>query len=141
MTTQDTQLIDAIFRLSRVMKKDNNADNNLYHLSMLQVQTLVFLKKNPDSQMGEIASNFSIELPSATSLINKLAKVNLVLRKADKKDRRLVRIALTGKGELLLNKAIKEKEEKIKENLSHLSETDKTDLLRIIGKMLQGSEK
>jgi DNA-binding MarR family transcriptional regulator len=141
MTSIDTQLIDAIFKLSRVMRESATRDNDLTHLSMLQIQTLVFLKKNPDVQMGEIASNFSIELPSATSLINKLSKANLCIRKADEKDRRLVLIALTKKGELLLDKAMEEKTKKIKDNLSHLSEKDKTDLLRIIDKMLKNYEK
>jgi len=133
MATNDSHLIDAIFKLSRFMKDSVGGD--LTSLSMLQLQALVFLKKHSGSQMGDIAENFSIELPSATSLVNKLVKANLVLRKADIKDRRLVRVELTKKGEFLLKKAREEKTKRIMENLQVLSDTEKKDLLIIIEKM------
>lgn len=140
MSHQDTSLIEAIFKLSRFMREGIMCNNDLTHLSMLQLQALVFLKKHKDSQMGEIAENFSIELPSATSLVNKLVKADLVLRKTDKKDRRLVRITLTQKGDSLLKKAMEEKTNRIKQNLTTLTQKDKEDLLRITQKMVQRME-
>lgn len=141
MQSQDSQIIDAIFKLSRFMRDSNTKDHSISRLSMLQIQALIFLKKNKNAQMTEIASQFGIELPSATSLINKLVSESLASRKNDKKDRRLVRITITTKGDQLLKKAREEKCRHIKENLTHLSEKDKLELLRIIDKMVMGVEK
>ena len=142
MPSQDTQIIDAIFKLSRMMRDSSpSRSTNTQQLSMLQIQALVFLKKHKNAQMGQIAAQFGIELPSATSLVNKLVNENLATRKNDKKDRRLVCITITSKGEQLLKQARDEKTKRIKENLSHLSLEDKVELLRIIDKMIIGVEK
>ena len=128
----NTTLVEEIFKFSRFMKGQMSCDSALMNLSMLQLQVLVFLKRNEPVQMSEIAKYFAIELPSATSLINKVTKMGLVERKADKHDRRLVLISLTKDGNALLQKAMEEKGKKITETLSYLSEKDKKELLRIM---------
>lgn len=135
-----TQLIEAFFQMSRLMKEEMGYSSRLCHLSLVQLQALVFLKKNPDAQMGEIATNFKIELPSATSLMNTLSKLDLVERKADKKDRRLVRISLTQQGTALLADAMKARKKKLDETLKHLSKEDKKSLLDIIQKLISKME-
>lgn len=130
----NTQLTDAIFTLSRHMKE--RLSGELGHLTLVQLQTLAFLRKNNNITMTDIANYFKIELPSATSLINKLVKAKLVSRKEDLEDRRLVRICLTAKGEKLVDIAIKERSRKIEKNLSYLSMDDKKQLLRILQTMM-----
>ena len=101
MKTDSTiELVEMIFKVSRLMKEEMSFTNNLIHLSILQIQTLIFLKQNKDKKvsMSDIAENFRIELPSATSLLNKLYDLKLVERNVDANDRRLVLITLTGEG-------------------------------------------
>jgi DNA-binding MarR family transcriptional regulator len=81
--------------------------------------------------MTDIADYFRIELPSATSLINKLCDQKLVERHADKKDRRLVIIILTEEGKKLLEQAMNQRKKKLEKILSYLSEKEKADLLNI----------
>jgi|SRR5579883_775811 len=137
----NNNLVEEIFKFSRHMKEQMCVDSELMRLSMLQLQALVFLKKNERAQMSEIASHFNIELPSATSLINKLCKLNLVARKADENDRRMVRIELTKQGKELLEQAMIERSKKIKKTLSYLSESDRRELLRIMKKVTDTIEK
>lgn len=134
-TNLNATLVEEIFTFSRFMKEQMCFDSELMRLSMLQLQALVFLKRNTMAQMGEIAEHFKIELPSATSLINKLSKGGLVERKADDHDRRLVRIILTPQGEKLLDQAMKARSKKITETLSYLSEQDRKDLSLIMQKL------
>lgn len=141
MRLSDTQLVEDIFRLFRLMKEDMSFDSDLMKLTVSQIHALIFLKKHPSAQMSEIAKEFKIELPSATSLINKLVDTKLVERKPDEKDRRLVRIALTNQGEQLLAEAMKERSKKITHTLSYLSESDKKQLSRIIKQLLGTMEK
>lgn len=141
MNNKNTALIESIFTLSRLMKEDMAFNSDFATLSMLQIQTLLFLKQNPQAQMGEIASKFAIELPSATSLITKLVKAKLVIRRADKKDRRVVHIALTEKGDALLTDAMRQRNKRIEKHLSFLSEQDIADLLRIVNVLIKNLEK
>lgn len=136
----NTQLIEQIFKLSRLMKEEMAYSSELLHLTMLQLQVLIFVKKHPSSQMGDIASFFKIELPSATSLINTLAKSNLIQREPDMKDKRLVRIVLTKQGTQLLADAMKIRSEKMKQKLNYLSTEDKQALLGILERLTQKME-
>ncbi len=141
MDTQTTKLIEEMFTLSRLMKDQMAIHSKVGNLTFLQLQTLVFIAKTPTCQMSDIAAKFKIELPSATSSIKTLVNAKLVARKTDPKDRRLVRINLTTSGEKLFKDAIKERTKKMQVFLSHLSTEDKSDLLRILQKMIATIER
>jgi len=127
------ELVDMLFKISRLMKEEMSYTNNLTHLSILQIQTLIFLKQNKDKKvtMSDIAQYFHIELPSATSLLNKLYEQKLVDRLSDDKDRRLVIIVLTDIGRTLVEQAMSQRRKKLEKTLSYLSEKEKNDLLGI----------
>jgi DNA-binding MarR family transcriptional regulator len=132
MSTNNTvELVEMIFKATRLMKNEMSFTNNLTHLSILQIQTLVFLKQNKKSSMSDIAENFHIELPSATSLVNKLCEQKLAERHTDPTDRRLVIIILTKDGKILLEQAMSQRRKKLEKVLSYLTEKEKADLASI----------
>ena len=126
------ELVEMIFKVSRLMKQEMSYTSDLIHLSILQIQTLFFLSKNKKVSMSDIAGYFRIELPSATSLLDKLYDQKLVIRNTDKNDRRLVMITLTEKGKKLLKEAMCERKEKLEKILSYLSVKERSDLSSII---------
>jgi DNA-binding MarR family transcriptional regulator len=133
MTEDNTvELVELLFKISRLMKEEMSYTNNLIHLSILQIQTLIFLNQNKKTSMSDIAEYFRIELPSATSLINKLCDQKLVKRYEDVADRRLVRITLTNEGKELVDLAICQRRKKLEKVLSYLSEKEKFELSRIL---------
>lgn len=121
-----------MFQVFRRMKEKMSYTNSLTHLSILQIQTLIFLNKNKKVSMSDIAGYFRIELPSATSLLNKLYEQKLVERHEDEQDRRLVMITLTDEGKTLLKQAMCERKKKIEKILSYLSKKERLDLLAIL---------
>jgi len=127
------ELIETMFKILRLMKKEMSYTHNLTHLSILQIQTLVFLKQNKDKKvtMSDIAEYFRIELSSATSLLNKLCEQKFVQRHDDKEDRRLVIITLTEEGKTLLEQAMSQQRKKLEGILSYLSGKEKNELLNI----------
>jgi MarR family transcriptional regulator, organic hydroperoxide resistance regulator len=135
---QTIELVEMMFKVSRLMKDKMSYTDNLMHLSILQIQTLIFLKKNDKTSMSDIADYFRIELPSATSLLNILYDRKLVKRLEDVNDRRKVFISLTSKGKILLEQAVRERRKKIEKMLSYLSKKEKSELLNIF-KTLQNS--
>jgi len=135
------KIFEAMFKNSRLFKDKINSSSEYTHLSILQIHTLSLLKRNTSLPMSDIAEYFRIELPSATSLLNKLVALQLVKRQQDIKDRRLVKIALTEKGESLLKKAMDEKITHIERMLSYLSEIEQHELLRLLEKLNERTEK
>jgi DNA-binding MarR family transcriptional regulator len=129
------QFIEVMFKTSRLFRERMNYSTQIANLSFLQIQTLTYLKLRQNAQMSEIAEHFHIELPSATSLLNKLVALQLVERQSDKKDRRLVRIILTEEGNAILTLAKKEKEANVKQMLSYLTNEEQKELLRLIEKL------
>ncbi len=126
------ELVEMIFAVSRLMKDEMSYTNHLIHLSILQIQTLFFLKNRAVTSMSDIAEYFRIELPSATSLITKLCDLALIERRADKEDRRLVLISLTDEGKKLLEQAMHDRRNKLEKMLSYLSGNEKAELFNII---------
>jgi len=127
--------IEVMFKSNRVLRDQMRYSSNIAHLSILQIHTLSFLKEKTNAQMSEIAEHFHIELPSATSLLNKLVALQLVERLADDKDRRLVRVALTAAGHDVLKKAMEEKLTHVEHMLSYLTDTEQHELLRLLEKL------
>jgi DNA-binding MarR family transcriptional regulator len=107
-------------------------NTDIFQLSILQIQALVYVNTKREATMSEIAKHFNIELPSASSLITKLFVKKLISRDSDQQDRRLVKITLTKKGELLLLKATEERRKKIRKMLSYLSEDEILHLRNIV---------
>ena len=133
MTDVNTfELVDLLFKISRLMKEEMSFTNKLTHLSILQIQTLIFLNQNKKNSMTDIAEYFHIELSSATSLLNILCDQKLVKRFEDHEDRRLVIVTLTDKGKTLLKQVICERKKKIEKTLSYLSKKEKKELLNIL---------
>lgn len=124
-------LMEMLFKISRLMKEKMSFRNDLIHLSVLQIQTLVYLSQNEKVSMSDIAQHFLIELPSATSLINKLVDQDLVKRYEDQQDRRLVMITLTETGKIMFEQAMSQRKKKFEKILSYLSAKEKQDLLSI----------
>jgi DNA-binding MarR family transcriptional regulator len=126
------ELVDLLFKISRLMKERMSFTNKLTHLSILQIQTLIFLNQDKKISMTDIAEYFHIELSSATSLLNKLCDQKLVKRYEAPEDRRLVIVTLTDKGKKLLKQVISERKKKIEKILSYLSKKEKNELLNIL---------
>ena len=126
------ELMETMFGTVRLLKEKMSHSHNLSHLSILQMQVLFFLNHHEKTTMSDIANYFRIELPSATSLMNKLSDQKLVKRHEDPDDRRLVRITLTDKGKDLLRQTMTDRRKIMEKMLFYLSETEKGHLLSIL---------
>jgi DNA-binding MarR family transcriptional regulator len=132
----NTQLVENMFRMSRIMKQKLYNNSEIAELSLLQTEALLYLQKQTDAQMMSIVERFHITKPTATSLLNKLVDQKLVKRIPSKTDRRVVNISLTSRGEVLLEKVVKERNERINKLLTYLSDTEKKQLSSILSSLI-----
>jgi len=136
----NNQILEAMFKLVRDFKGSMSDSFKHSHLTMLQSEALMCIKKHREAHMGDIASHFATTMPTATALIDKLIGTKYVKRENDAKDRRIVRINLTKSGEKLLSETLKQRASKMKKLLSYLSKQDKLELLRILNILVEKSE-
>lgn len=135
-----TQLIEKMFTISRLMRDQMTFNTDVAHLSLVQLQALLYLKTHNKLQMREIAEHFAIEMPTATSLLNRLVELKFVSREADAKDRRVVRVSLTKKGQEVVTQAMEHRSKKIEFILSYLTEVDQQEFLRILTSVISRME-
>ena len=131
--SQISRIVSLIFTV-RSLTHEKAIEKNNKNASFLQLITLRFIEyKKPT--MKEVADYLTITAPSATSLINNLAKDGLIKREEEKGDRRIVLIVITQKGERHLKKGLEYLSQKIRKNLEVLSQKEQDALAKILGKV------
>lgn len=136
----NNSIIEAMFKVFKAMKNTMSYNSESSHLTMVQFEALIFIKKNKEVQMRDISKNFKITMPTSTSLIDKLIVMRYVQRKSGFGDRRIVKINLTKQGQKLLEQAMKQRRSKINRLLSYLSHKDKNNLLKIFESVIKKVE-
>ena len=127
------QIISLIFMM-RQMSHENMLAEKDKNFSFLQFITLRYIKEKKPL-MKELADFLAITPPSATSLINTMAEAELVSRLAEANDRRIVRIAITKKGESSLEKWQKKVVNNMRKRLEKLNKGEQENLAGILTKL------
>lgn len=122
-----------IFEMGRLMKRIAMQSGSL---PLQCTETLRFINEEDEPSMHSLAEYLRIAAPSATSLIQSLVKDALVKRVEDKGDRRVVRLALTGKGKSALESAMMHRMKAMRSLIEPLSAGDKKDLARILSAII-----
>lgn len=135
MNQNTNELADTIFQVFRLLKGQMSFNNDITYLSILQIHAIIFLHQKENASMSDIAEHFKIELPSATSLVEKLYKKNLIVRNEDEKDRRLVVISLSEEGKKLVKQAMSDRRKKLEKMLEYFTEKERSELLNILQKL------
>lgn len=110
---------------------------NLTHSHM---QIMVILKEQGKSPISEVAKRLLISTPNMTKLLNKLIDEELVERFPDTKDRRIINIDLTQKGNEYLHEKFQSVKSSFKDTLSTLSDEQLVKLdfsLTTLGEVLK----
>lgn len=128
------EIIKTFFQLHKIFRGGTTFHSKIAQLSPMQMHTLFFLE-NKKIPVSEISKYFNTAIPTVTELLGKLSDMKLVTRVHSKKDRRIVYISLTESGKKLIEKAKKQRHQKINTILSHLSFEDKEQLLIILKKV------
>lgn len=106
-----------------------------YDISIAAWCILVAIYDKKQSSINQLANYIQVDKASVSRLVDKLVTKNLLVHKQGK-DRRSGMIELTEAGKILVPKLIKKAEENELVFFSHLNEKDKTDLKRILTKIL-----
>lgn len=101
----------------------------------LQLHAVHLIMEHPGMTMKEFAGYLHVTSPSATSLVNRLVKQKLVIRKADPRNRKLVRLHVGAAGSKKVQSHLNEFRKGLGTTLSLLSAEDQRDFARVLGNL------
>ncbi len=97
-----TSAIQAIFpKLMHYLNTEESRELTGLGITPSQINALLVLYFHDSLTMGELSSEIYLAESAATRLVNRLVNLNLVKRRGDEKDRRVVRVGLTSYGRQL----------------------------------------
>lgn len=100
----------------------DNCGFNKSNFNHSHFQIMAVLKNNGKLPISEVAKKLFISTPNMTKLLNKLFDEDMIERTPDEKDRRIININLTKKGDMYLEDRFLEIQTSLKDKLSILPE-------------------
>jgi DNA-binding MarR family transcriptional regulator len=138
--TNLAEIVSLMFVMGRFMRdKMQKPDNNEYCNSLLDFETLRYIKDNERPYMKDVAKNFHVTPPAATLLIDNLVKEKLLVRLIDPQDRRSVRLGLTKKGSELFEKSMIQKAVQFKKIFGVLTPAERTQFALLLKKIINNN--
>ena len=102
-----TKLISSLMNTQRLIGDKIRRDEDVGFFSITQLEILRYIDVERQPLMREVAEYLKVTPPSVTFLIDPLVRAGKLRRLSDKKDRRIVRLAITAKGKRALNEGFK----------------------------------
>lgn len=106
-----------------------------YAITTPQFVALQWLLEDGDLTIGELSNKINLAFSTTTDLIDRMEKNELVVRKRDTKDRRVVRIHLLSKGKEIIREVIVKRQAYLEAVLDKVS-AEHVDALRLDLKLL-----
>src|SRR5690606_22826784 len=112
-----------------------------YAITPPQFVGLQWLFEDGDMTIGELSNKMFLACSTTTDLIDRMEKKELVERVKDPKDRRVVRIHLLKKGEIIIDEVIKKRQDYLQDVLGDFSEQEIMALKDSLAKLHQEMKK
>jgi DNA-binding MarR family transcriptional regulator len=132
-------LVSHMFIMGRLMRDKIHKKVGSGQCTLLEFETLKFVKEEGQPHMRDVAKNFHVTPPAATLLIDSLVQARLLARVLDPKDRRSVRVALTVRGKQILERGMTKKVNEIKKVFSVLTPAERTHFVAVIKKIINNN--
>ncbi|MBP9115981.1 MAG: MarR family transcriptional regulator [Acidimicrobiia bacterium] len=134
----EDEIVTTIFKFMALIR-GKKTDSSASELTLAQLHCVIAINDTSPS-MAEIANELELSMPTITVTIDKLVKLNYVVRKTDPSDRRVVRVTLTTQGKKITQKMRDQKAEIIKSAISKLSVSDRKKTREVMVSLLGALE-
>lgn len=130
-----SDLRDGLDRMSLKLRSQDAIKYSLFY----RVSSALYQKNN--LSMGELSKRLSVPLSTATRMVDWLVDNEYAARSPDHKDRRIVRIALTGAGRRLHRAIDRYMQRRLDQVLSELTDDELMTLLALLHKAMIALQK
>lgn len=125
-----TAAIQAIFpKIMHYLSAEENRELTGLGITPSQINALLVLYLHDDLTMGKLSSEIYLAESAATRLVNRLVNLNLVKRRGDDKDRRVVRVTLTSYGRQLARLVFERRSYRFNNLAQHLDPVEREKLI------------
>jgi MarR family transcriptional regulator, organic hydroperoxide resistance regulator len=100
-----SETMQALRRIIKALQDYSQQVSGQFGITGPQLWALKTLSQNGDLALGELSKRMYLHPSTITGLVDRLEKKDLVLRRRDEEDRRVITIHLTSKGTSLVKKA------------------------------------
>ena len=111
-------------RIDYTIRVEGRKIINELNITIPQFTALQILIHNGDLSIGELSQKMGLACSTITDLIDRMEKSDLVSRKKDQRDKRVVIVEALPKGHEILEKVLDKRRIYIKSKLSDFSEKD-----------------
>ncbi len=130
--------------ISELVKNNEMCDRECvaqYGVTASQGYTILSIPEKDTLRMNELSRIMGVDNSTMTRMVDQLVEKTLVYRKPDEKDRRLVRIGLTGKGQELHGDLEEELKNFYKEALDEFNEDERIVIIHSLEQLNQAYAK
>ncbi|MGH7927878.1 MAG: MarR family winged helix-turn-helix transcriptional regulator [Candidatus Binatia bacterium] len=136
-SSYSTSLWVRFLRFNLLSHKRLEADLEKQGLTPPQFYVLATIGYAGGLPFGEIGAKMMVTVSNLTGIVNRLEQKNLVLRKRDERDRRVVHVVLTEKGAKLYRNTIPLFEKSISAIFASVDRTQQKELSALLRKLNQ----
>lgn len=133
-------IIDLAFRLSRIMRQRMFKMRSHSQLNLMQLHTLGWIAESRGVTMKDLAEHLKVSSPSATVFVNRLVIMGLLERYEDPRNRKLVRLKISRKGQALCRQHMQKAQGALRNIFSIISPSDQRELARILDDLVSELE-
>jgi DNA-binding MarR family transcriptional regulator len=134
-------MVDAVLTASRVLvavAARSLADAG-EEVTLTQYRSLVVLASRGPQSVAALAEALAVTPPTASRSLERLVRKGLVRRRADRHDRRQVRVALTESGRRLIDTVTQRRREQIAGLLAHISPDAQRSVVAALHELAAGA--
>jgi DNA-binding MarR family transcriptional regulator len=122
------EAVPAVMRFIRTqMRRHRRSD-----LSVPQFRALLFLSRNPGASLSLLAEFLALSLPATSRLVDGLVRKGLVVRRIPTRNRRLVALSTSGRGQTTVRAARQATERQLADVLAALSRGERAAIQRAL---------
>jgi len=125
------QLIALLPDLAKAFRTEEPQEVLHMDISFPEIFVLRELSSKEEPTMSELGRSISMDLSTLTRTVDKLVKKEFVARRRDPEDRRMVRVALTAKGQKIIKRFEQQRKKHIESILRQTTSQERRDLLNI----------
>jgi DNA-binding MarR family transcriptional regulator len=110
--------------------------HRLTGLSVPQFRTLVYLYRNRNASLSDVADHVGLQLPTMSKTVDALVTRKLIVRRVSPEDRRHIRLRLSARGLAELRKTRQSTEKRLAEALAVLTPSQQALIMEALQTLL-----
>ena len=123
-----------------IVRKKGREILNDFSITVPQFTALQILINNGNMTIGELSQRMALACSTITDLIDRMEKTELVIRKKDDKDKRVVRVEVLTKGYDILEKVLEKRRVFLASKLEEFSNDDKKTLNKVLEELYKAMD-